>query len=184
MTTTASIGNHAKFTARPVDRERIRRFYQDVLGCAITKRSNEVDFFMLGGDFFIAAIYEDRVLPEEEQVKAIWLELRSDYPAALSAEIRAFGVTELDTWEKDRLYFQAPGGQVFRVVGADEDLSRFESCDGPAGSSTSADERHRSASAMSSRPAPTSLHQQQDSRRNNGELPGRLEAQNRGPRKP
>lgn len=157
MNTTASIGNHAKFTARPVDRERIRRFYQDVLGCAITKRSNEADLFMLGGDFFIAAIYDERVLPEEEQVKAIWLELRSDDPAALSAKIRAFGVTELDTWERDRLYFQAPGGQVFRVVGANEDLSRFESDDASAGSSSSAAEGHRSESAASSRPAPTAF---------------------------
>jgi hypothetical protein len=126
----ASIGNHAKFTARPADRERVRRFYQDVLGCAIMKCSNEIDFFRLGDgsgdDFFIAAIYEDRVLSADEQVKAIWLELRAQNPAALSAKIRAFGVTELDTWEKDRLYFQAPGGQVFRVVGAGEDLSRFE----------------------------------------------------------
>jgi len=26
----------------------------------------------------------------------------------------------------EHLYFQAPGGQVFRVVGEDDDLSRFE----------------------------------------------------------
>jgi len=81
----------------------------------------------LGDDFFIAAVYDGNVLPADEQEKSIWLELRSNDPAALSATIRAFGVTELDTWEKDRLYFQAPGGQVFRVVGVDEDLSRFES---------------------------------------------------------
>lgn len=124
---TTSIGNHAKFTAKPADREHIRRFYQDVLGCTITKRSDEVDFFRLGDDFFFAAIYDDNVLPDDEAVKATWLELRSKDAAGLSKRIRDFGVTELDTWEKDRLYFQAPGGQVFRVVGVDEDLSRFES---------------------------------------------------------
>ncbi|MBX6331268.1 MAG: VOC family protein [Gemmatimonadaceae bacterium] len=126
----ASIGNHAKLTARPADRSHIRQFYQEVLGGTITKRSTEADFFRLGapsgGHFFIAAIYDGRVLPAEDQVKSIWLELRTADPAVLSAKIRAFGVTELDTWEKNRLYFQAPGGQVFRVVGADEDLSRFE----------------------------------------------------------
>jgi catechol 2,3-dioxygenase-like lactoylglutathione lyase family enzyme len=121
-----SIGNHAKFTARPGDRARIREFYQDVLGCTITRRSNEVDFLRLGDNFFFAAIYDNNVLPDDEGTKAIWLELRSNDPAALSQRIRDFGVTELDTWEKDRLYFQAPGGQVFRVVGTDEDLSRFE----------------------------------------------------------
>lgn len=123
---TASLGNHAKFTARPADRERIRRFYRDVLGCAITRRSNEVDFFRLGDGFFIAALYDGGVLPEEEQTKSIWLELRADDPMALTQAIREFGVTEIETWEKGRLYFQAPGGQVFRIVGKDEDLSRFE----------------------------------------------------------
>ena len=123
----ASIGNHAKITARPADRDRVRQFYQNVLGCEVTKRSNEVDFFRFGNDFFVAALYDGRVLPEKEQVKSIWLELRADDPAALSRKIREFGVIELDTWEKDRLYFQAPGGQVFRVVGQHEDLSRFES---------------------------------------------------------
>jgi catechol 2,3-dioxygenase-like lactoylglutathione lyase family enzyme len=123
---TASIGNHAKFTARPSDRPRIRAFYKDVLGCTITKQTNEIDFIRLGNDFFFAAIYDENVLPTDEVAKSIWLELKSDNPAGLSQRIRDYGVTELDTWEKDRLYFQAPGGQVFRVVGADEDLSRFE----------------------------------------------------------
>ena len=126
-TTTASIGNHAKFTARPADRARIRDFYQNVLGCNITRRSNEMDFFRLGDDFFFAAIYDGKVLPDDEAVKSVWLELKSSDPAALARRIREFGVTELDTWEKDRLYFQAPGGQVFRVAGTDENLSRFES---------------------------------------------------------
>jgi catechol 2,3-dioxygenase-like lactoylglutathione lyase family enzyme len=125
--TTATIGNHAKFTARTSDRDRIRQFYRDVLGCTITKQSNEVDFFQLGDGFFVAAIYDDEpTLSAEDLQKSIWLELKADEPAKLTETIRAFGVTELETWEKDRLYFQAPGGQVFRVAGTNEDLSRFE----------------------------------------------------------
>lgn len=124
---TTSIGNHAKFTARPADRTRVRRFYEDVLGCTITKRSNEVDFYRLGDDFFIAAIYDGRVLSDEDALKAMWLEIKTDEPSVLSARIREFGVTELDAWDKDHLYFQAPGGQVFRVVGIAEDLTRFQS---------------------------------------------------------
>lgn len=124
---TTSIGNHAKFTAQPSDRPTIRQFYRDVLGCTITKRSNEIDFFRLGDNFFFAAIYDEDAPLGGEAVKSIWLELKSNDPAALSQRIREFGVTELDTWDKDRLYFQAPGGQVFRVVGIGDDLSRFES---------------------------------------------------------
>lgn len=124
---TASIGNHAKITARPSDRASIRTFYTDVLGCTHTKRSNEADFLRLGDSFFIAVLYDDNAPNPDESVKSIWLELKSQNPAALSQRIREFGVKELDTWDSDRLYFQAPGGQVFRVAGADDDLSRFES---------------------------------------------------------
>lgn len=71
-------------------------------------------------------IYDNGTLSEDEQTKSIWLELKADDPAALTKRIRDFGVREIESWEKDRLYFQAPGGQVFRVAGKHEDLSRFE----------------------------------------------------------
>ncbi len=122
-----AIGNHAKISARTIDRERIRKFYHEVLGCEITKRSNEIDFFRFDGEFFVAVIYDDTALPDDEHTRATWLELKSDDPIALTKRIRDFGVRELETWERDRLYFQAPGGQVFRVAGSREDLSRFES---------------------------------------------------------
>ena len=122
-----AVGNHAKLTARAIDRERIRRFYHEVLGCEITKRTESIDFFRFDADFFIAVIYDNAVLTEDEQCKSIWLELKADDPQALTKHIRDFGVRELETWEKDRLYFQAPGGQVFRVAGKRENLSRFES---------------------------------------------------------
>ena len=123
----AAIGNHAKLTAHPSERLRIRQFYEDILGCEITKRSDQVDFFRFSGGFFLAVIYEDAVLPAEEQVKSIWLELKADDPSELTGRIRAFGVEEIETWENGRLYFQAPGGQVFRIAGSTENLSRFES---------------------------------------------------------
>lgn len=121
------MGNHAKITARAIDRERIRKFYHEVLGCEITKRSNEIDYFRFAGDFFVAVIYDNVVLPDDDHTRAIWLELKAEDPAALAKRIRDFGVRELETWERDRLYFQAPGGQVFRIAGTREDLSRFES---------------------------------------------------------
>lgn len=122
-----AVGNHAKLNARAVDRARIRKFYHDVLGCEITKRSDTMDYFRFDADFFVAVIYDNLAPSEQEQVKSIWLELKADDPASLTKRVREFGVREIDTWEKDRLYFQAPGGQVFRIAGKGEDLSRFES---------------------------------------------------------
>jgi extradiol dioxygenase family protein len=125
---TTMIGNHSKFNARAADRDRVREFYGDVVGCTITKQSKEVDYFRLGDDFFIAALYDGRhALAEDDAVKATWFEIKTNDPDGLVARIRAFGATELETWDKDHVYVQAPGGQVFRVVGVDEDLARFES---------------------------------------------------------
>lgn len=121
-----SIGNHSKIIARHSDQERIRAFYRDVLGCVLTKESTEVDYFKFAGDFFMAVLYQDAVSSPEQLRQSIWLELRSDEPAALRKKIVDFGVTRIDIPGADHLYFQGPGGQVFRLVGNGEDLSRFE----------------------------------------------------------
>jgi hypothetical protein len=43
----------------------------------------------------------------------------------MKKRIVSFGVKVLDVPDP-HLYFQAPGGQVFRLVGIGEDLSAFE----------------------------------------------------------
>lgn len=58
-------------------------------------------------------------------MKAIFLELKADDVEEMRQEIVAFGVKVLDVPDV-HLYFQAPGGQVFRLVGIDEDLSKYE----------------------------------------------------------
>ena len=80
----------------------------------------------MGKDFYIAAIYEDSVLSQNDLRKSIWLELKTDNPKELAKKILEFGVSALDTWDTAHLYFQAPGGQVFRLVGDTDDMSKFE----------------------------------------------------------
>jgi hypothetical protein len=43
----------------------------------------------------------------------------------MTRKILDFGVRKLDIPDR-HLYFQAPGGQVLRLVGIDEDLSFYE----------------------------------------------------------
>ncbi len=81
----------------------------------------------MGSDFFLAVLYGDQVLESESLLKSIWLELKAGHPEEMKKKIRDFGVKELESWDKEHLYFQGPGGQVFRLVGKSEDLSRFES---------------------------------------------------------
>jgi len=121
-----SIGNHSKIVARPADQELIRAFYRGVLGCTFTKESKEVDFIRFEQGFFLAVLYQDAVASPEQLQQSIWLELRCDDPARLCQRILDFGVTRIEIPGAEHLYFQAPGGQVFRVVQNGEDLSRFE----------------------------------------------------------
>ena len=50
-------GNHSAIRVRRAERERIRNFYHDVLGCRITREFDDKDDFRIGDDFHIAFLY-------------------------------------------------------------------------------------------------------------------------------
>lgn len=124
---TVILGNHSAARVPLADRDRIREFYRDVLGGEITREGDKKDDIRLGGGFYIAFLYEDgdAVLDEGDFLKATYLELKADNVEETRQEIVAFGVKVLDVPDP-HLYFQAPGGQVFRLVGTNEDLSKYE----------------------------------------------------------
>jgi hypothetical protein len=125
------LGNHSSVLVPQQDRDRIRRFYCDVLGGTITKADPERDFVRLGDDFYIAFLYGD-VTDESEflrSARAVWLEIKSDSVEAMRRQIvESDLVRQLDVPDP-HLYFQAPGGQCLRLVGIDEDLSFYEGAD-------------------------------------------------------
>lgn len=122
-----SIGNHSAAQVARADRDKIRQFYRDVLGGEITREGDRKDDVRLGGNFYIAFLYEEdgAVLDEADFLKATYLELKADNVEEARQEIVAFGVKVLDVPDP-HLYFQAPGGQVFRLVGTSEDLAKYE----------------------------------------------------------
>jgi hypothetical protein len=122
-----TFGNHSSVIVPRQDRDSIRKFYCDVLGGKITKGENERDFLLLGDNFYIALLYGD--VPDESEflrtARSVWLEIKSDNVEEMTRKILDFGVRKLDIPDP-HLYFQAPGGQVLRLVGIDEDLSFYE----------------------------------------------------------
>ena len=80
----------------------------------------------MGTDFYIGFVYNDSALDEPTLLKSIWLELRTARPDELKKKILEFGIKEIEFWDKDHFYFQAPGGQVFRLVGDTEDMSKWQ----------------------------------------------------------
>jgi hypothetical protein len=127
-------GNHASVLVPRQDRERICKFYWDVLGARIMKVDPERDFVRLGDDFYIAFLYGD-VGDESDFLRsgrAVWLELKSDDVEGMGRRILESGLARKLDVPDPHLYFQAPGGQCLRLVGIDEDLSFYEGvADGP-----------------------------------------------------
>jgi hypothetical protein len=120
-------GNHSSVLVPRQDRCSIRNFYCDVLGGKIMKADPERDFIRLGEDFYIAFLYGD-VADESEflrSARSVWLEIKSDNVEGMTRRILDFGVRKLEVPDP-HLYFQAPGGQCFRLVGINEDLSFYE----------------------------------------------------------
>ena len=138
--TNVRFSNHAAVRVRRAERERIRTFYRDVLGATHTRAFEDKDDFRLGDDYHIGFLYAagagvgadqgvsyapTDALTDDDFLKAIFLELKADDVEEARQKIVAFGVRVLDVPDP-HLYFQAPGGQVFRLVGTTEDLSRYE----------------------------------------------------------
>jgi hypothetical protein len=120
-------GNHAAVRVPRAERDRVRAFYRDVLGGTLTRAGDQKDDIRLGEDFYIAFLYEDdgAALDDDGFLKAIFLEVQADDVEEMRQRITAFGVRVLQVPDP-HLYFQAPGGQVLRLVGIGEDLSRYE----------------------------------------------------------
>ena len=120
-------GNHASVIVPRQERDSIRRFYCDVLGCKITREQDQRDNLRMGDDFHIAFLYGDDADESEflRTGKSVWLEIQSDNVDEMTQRILDFGARKLDIPDP-HLYFQAPGGQVLRLVGIDEDLSKYE----------------------------------------------------------
>jgi hypothetical protein len=121
-------GNHSAVIVPRQERDSIRTFYCDVLGGAITKAEPDRDFLRLDENFYIVFLYGD--VPDESEflrtARSIWLEIKSDNVEELNRRILDSALVRKLEMPDSHFYFQAPGGQCFKLVGIDEDLSIYE----------------------------------------------------------
>jgi len=116
-------GTHSKMIAPLSTRQRLQRFYRDVLGCEVRMGPHHpggpehTDLIRFANGFSIVVHYSDAALAEADLKKSIWLELVSDDARQLEAKIKGFGIDPFDYFDREHFYFQAPGGQVFRIAG-------------------------------------------------------------------
>jgi len=118
----ATIGNHMKFNVHKDLRERVRSFYLDVLECtSMTSPAHDLELFRFSDSFVLGVFFCEPgdLLSEQDHLKAAWLEIKTNDVQALKQRLVDFGVKEVDYSDKSRFYFQAPGGQVFRLAPED-----------------------------------------------------------------
>jgi hypothetical protein len=117
-----SIGNHMKFNVHKSLRDRVRSFYVDVLQCTtIPSPAPDLDLFQFSDSFVLGVFFceQDDALSEDDHLKAAWLEIKTNNVPEVKRQLVEFGVKEVEYPDKTRFYFQAPGGQVFRLAPVD-----------------------------------------------------------------
>ncbi len=113
----AYIGNHMKATVHPNMREKIFKFYRDILSGEVLRSNNaNFDLFQFSNNFILGVTYSKDCLTEEQFLSAMWCEIKTDDVKSLKDELIKFGVKEIEYDDKEHFYFQAPGGQVYRIA--------------------------------------------------------------------
>jgi len=106
-------------------RARTRDFYAGLLGCKVLESPQaDLDLYEFAegvvlGLFFVAPW---QAPSEADCLKGTWLEIKVDDPALWKERLQAFGVREVEFPDPTRFFFQAPGGQVFRLAAMDGGL--------------------------------------------------------------
>jgi hypothetical protein len=114
-----SIGNHMRFHVHKNLRERVRSFYFDALQCTtIPSPAPDLELFLFSNNFVLGVFFCEQidVLSETDLLEAAWLENKTKEVQEVKRRLVEFGVREVEYADKSRFYFQAPGGQVFRLA--------------------------------------------------------------------
>jgi hypothetical protein len=116
------IGNHLKMNVPRDLRARTRDFYGSLLGCkSMASPSPDLDLYEFDGGFVLGLFFvvTSNCLSEAEYLKGAWMELKVDDPATWTERLIAFGVKPVEYPDATRFFFEAPGGQVFRLAALD-----------------------------------------------------------------
>jgi hypothetical protein len=126
----ASIGRHHHLDVDEQFRAPTRALYEGVLGGKLTSLNDnekvggavlpaatDVEVFTFDGGGSVAFFYvpAGRALTPQQHLRAIWLAFEVDDVARTTAALARLGIEPLEYEDRAHPYFQAPGGQVFRL---------------------------------------------------------------------
>jgi len=99
-------------------KQQTRALYEGALGATVTPPRPGVEIFTFTNGSGIGVFYvaPSQALTPEQHLKAIWLEFEVEDEQAAAAKLGPLGMRPFDYLDKAHNYFQAPGGQVFRLA--------------------------------------------------------------------
>jgi len=119
--------NTAHLYARVSEKERLLRFFTEVLGLpprevtvAYVTAKQPMYAVTFANGAGLSVEFTDDALADQAAERGAWLELTVTDRDAVEANARAFGAKRIVHPATPFVYLQAPGGQVFRIVGHDE----------------------------------------------------------------
>lgn len=118
----STIGRNAKLVTTPNERARVRAFYEGLLGAKHVPARPDMDQYKFQDGFSLGVQYVDaaEALSVQDALKGAWLELVVDDVAATKARLGELGITPFEYVDRSHTYFQAPGGQVYRLASRSE----------------------------------------------------------------
>lgn len=116
------LGNRVHIFANPETRERVTWFFTTLLGCAEEGDRDpvhlppEIQLFRFPDGSAVSVEYAEDALTMRDARRSAYLEVRTDDPEGLRQQVIDAGLAEVQYPGIDYYYFQAPGGQVWRIV--------------------------------------------------------------------
>jgi hypothetical protein len=114
----SQIGLNHRLTVANTLRQQTRALYEGVLGASVMSPRPDTEIFTFADGSGIGVFYVDPglALTPEQHLRAIWLEFEVEDEKATAAKLKALGIRTFEYFDKAHKYFQAPGGQAFRLA--------------------------------------------------------------------
>ena|SRR5579884_4162168 len=113
-----ALSNRVHTYARPNSKEKLIDFFTNILGCEVLP--SPVLAFAFSNGASLSVEFTEDALDERQARWGAWLELKTDDATGLREKVLAAGLPRVEFSGNNYFYFQAPGGQVFRIASSDE----------------------------------------------------------------
>jgi hypothetical protein len=116
--TMSQIGPNHHLTVANTLKKETRALYEGALEGTVKSPRPDIEIFTFSDGSGIGVSYVDprEALTPQQHRKAIWLEFEVDDVPAVASKLGRLGMEPFEYFDKAHKYFQAPGGQVFRLA--------------------------------------------------------------------